>query len=67
MPEPGDFDSFVPGGLASMGIEADEIELAVMRAAHDVYWPAIAGFVEVDLAGVEAESGADLSRAPEPA
>jgi hypothetical protein len=67
MPEPGDFDAFVPAGLASLGIEADEVELAVARAAHELYWPAIAAFLEVDLSGVEAEPRADLSRAPEPA
>jgi hypothetical protein len=67
MPEPGDFDAFVPAGLALLGIEPDEVELAVMRAAHELYWPAIAGFLEVDLTGVDAEAHADLSRAPEPA
>jgi hypothetical protein len=67
MPEPGDFDAFVPAELALLGIEADEVELAVMRAAHRLYWPGIAAFLEVDLSGVDAEARADLSRAPEPA
>jgi hypothetical protein len=67
MPEPGDFDAFVPGGLATLGIEADEVELAVMRAAHELYWPGIAAFIEVDLSGVEPEPPENLSRAPEPA
>jgi hypothetical protein len=65
MPAPGDFEAFVPGGLASMGIEADEVELAVMRASHDLYWPAIAGLLELDLSAVEPEPTADLSRPPE--
>ena len=60
-----DFDAFVPAGLSSLGIEADEVELAVMRAAHELYWPAIAGLLEIDLSGVEPEPMADLSRAPE--
>ena len=64
MPAPGDFDAFVPAGLASLGIEADEEELAVMRAAHDLYWPAIVGLLEVDLAAVEPESLADMSQPP---
>jgi hypothetical protein len=63
---PGDFEAFVPAGLAAIGIEADEDELGVMRAAHELYWPAIAGLLEVDLSGVEPEALPDLSRPPEP-
>ena len=66
MPAAGDFDAFVPAGLASLGIEADEIELAVMRATHELYWPAIVGLLELDLSAVEPEIVADMSRAPEP-
>jgi hypothetical protein len=64
MPAPGDFDAFVPAGLASLGIEADEQELAVMRAAHDLYWPAIVGLLEVDLSAVEPEPVPDMSQPP---
>jgi hypothetical protein len=64
MPAHGDFDAFVPAGLASLGIEADEQELAVMRAAHDLYWPAIVGLLEVDLSEVEPEPVADMSQPP---
>jgi hypothetical protein len=64
MATPGDFDSFVPPGLASLGIEADETELAVMRAAHELYWPALAGLFEADLSGVDPEPNADMSRPP---
>jgi hypothetical protein len=63
---PGDFEAFVPAGLATLGIEADEVELAVMRAAHELYWPAIVGLLEVDFSSVEPELAADMSRAPEP-
>jgi hypothetical protein len=66
MPAAGDFDAFVHAGLASLGIEADEVELAVMRATHELYWPAIAGLLELDLTAVEPELAADMSRAPEP-
>jgi hypothetical protein len=65
MPTPGDFD-FVPAGLASLGIEVDEVELAVMRATHELYWPAISGLLEVDLSSVDPEPRADLSRSPAP-
>ena len=64
MPASGDFEAFVPAGLASLGIEADETELAVMRAMHELYWPALAGLLELDLSGVEPEPLADMSRAP---
>lgn len=64
MPASGDFEAFVPAGLASLGIEADETELAVMRAMHELYWPALAGLLELDLFGVEPEPLADMSRAP---
>jgi hypothetical protein len=65
MPEPGDPEAFVPAGLASLGIEFDEVELAVMRAAHETYWPPIAGLLELDLSSVDPETAADLSRPPE--
>jgi hypothetical protein len=65
MPEPGDFEAFAPAGLRSLGIEADEVELAVMRATHETYGPAIRALLELDLSGVEPEPGADLSRQPE--
>lgn len=66
MPASGDFEGFVPAGLASLGIEVDEVDLAVMQATHELYWPAIAGLLELDLTGVEPELAADFSRAPEP-
>jgi hypothetical protein len=65
MSAPGDFEPFVPAGMASLGIEVDEVELAVMRAAHEAYWPAIGGLLELDLSNIEPEPAADLSRPPE--
>ena len=65
MPASGDFEAFVPAGLASLGIEADEVDLAVMEATHSLWWPAIAALFEADLGGIEAETRPDLSRAPE--
>ena len=59
-----DFQAFVPAGLTSLGIEADETELAVMSAAHELYWPAIRGLLDVDLSGEQAEHNPDLRRAP---
>ena len=64
MQAPDAFEEFVPAGLASLGIEADERELAVMRAAHAVYWPAIGALLSLDLGAVPLERDQDLSRAP---
>lgn len=58
-------DDFIPAGLASMGIEADEIELAVIGAAHALFWPAILELLELDT-DVPPEPRPDLSRAPAP-
>lgn len=58
-------DKFIPAGLDSLGIEADEIDLAVMGAAHKMFWPGILDLLSRDLSGVEPERDPDLSRAPE--
>jgi hypothetical protein len=57
-------DEFIPAGLASLGIEADEIELAVMGAAHALFWPAILELLELDTSDFAPERAPDLSRAP---
>jgi len=58
-------DDFIPAGLASLGIEADEIELAVMGAAHSLFWPGILDLLEFDTDGVAPEPRADLSMPPQ--
>ena len=60
-----DSEAFLTAGLETLGIEFDETEMAVMAVTHDLYWPPIAEFLEVDLSGVEPELNADMSRAPE--
>jgi len=57
-------DDFVAAGLAAFGVEADEIELAVMRVAHETFWPPILELLDFDTSGVPAERAPDLSRAP---
>lgn len=59
-----DRDEFIAAGLASLGIEADEIELAVIGAAHALFWPPILELLELDAEGVVPERNPDLSRAP---
>jgi hypothetical protein len=57
-------DDFLPAGLASLGIEADEVDLAVIGAAHAMFWPAILELLEFDAGGVAAERNPDLSAPP---
>jgi hypothetical protein len=58
-------DDFIPVGLASLGIEADEIDLAVMGAVHGLLWPPLLELLALDTEAVEPERCPDLSRAPE--
>jgi len=58
-------EDFVDGGLAALGIEADEIERAVIGAAHQLFWPGILELLSLDLGELEPERDPDLSRAPE--
>ncbi|HKB50268.1 MAG TPA: hypothetical protein VKC63_02420 [Solirubrobacterales bacterium] len=58
-------DEFIPAGLASLGIEADEVDLAVMGAVHQMLWPAVLELLALDTEGLEPERCPDLSRAPQ--
>src|SRR5436853_2229090 len=57
-------DDFIPAGLAAFGIEADEIELAVINAAHQLFWPPILELLSIDTSAVPVERNPDLSQAP---
>ena len=57
-------DEFIPAGLAAYGIEADEIELAVIQAAHQTFWPPILELLALDTSEVPAERHPDLSQPP---
>lgn len=57
-------DDFVATAIAAYGIEADEIELAVMRAAHEMFWPPILELLDLDTGEVPPERAPDLSKAP---
>jgi hypothetical protein len=58
-------DDFIPAALAAFGVEADEIELAVMGAAHEVFWPPILELLALDTGSVAPEPSPDLSKAPQ--
>ena len=64
MEAPDNADDFIAAGLAAYGIEADEIELAVIRAAHQTFWPPILELLEFDTGQVPVERAPDLSQAP---
>jgi hypothetical protein len=57
-------DDYIDGGLASLGVEVDEIERAVIGAAHELFWPGIRDLISLDLAEIEPERDPDLSAAP---
>lgn len=57
-------DDFVPAGLAALGIEANEVDLVVMSASHQLFWPPILELLSMDTSGVEVEHCPDLSKAP---
>ena len=64
MESPDRAEQFIPAGLASLGIEADETDLAVMNAVHAMFWPPICDLLALDLGPLEPERDEDLSRAP---
>jgi hypothetical protein len=57
-------DEFIPAGLASLGIEADEVDLAVMGALHQLFWPAVLELLALDTSDLQPEPCPDLSKAP---
>ena len=57
-------DDFISAGLAAYGIEADEIELAVIGAAHQTFWPPILELLALDTSEIPSERDPDLSQAP---
>jgi hypothetical protein len=57
-------EDFIPAALAAFGVEADEIELAVMGAAHEMFWPPILELLSLDTSASVSEPAPDLSQAP---
>jgi hypothetical protein len=52
------------GALASLGIEADEVERAVMSGVWNIYSEGIALLLAADLSGIDPEPYPDLSQPP---
>ncbi|HET7574014.1 MAG TPA: hypothetical protein VFJ99_02755 [Solirubrobacterales bacterium] len=57
-------EDFVAAGLASLGIAADDVELAVARAAHELFWPPIQELLDLDTSAAPIDRAPDLSQAP---
>jgi hypothetical protein len=57
-------DDFILAALAAFGVEADDFELAVMRAAQEMFWPPILELLSLDTSASAAEPNPDLSQAP---
>jgi hypothetical protein len=60
------FDEFVRSSLARFGVEADDLDLEVLRAAERVYGPQRDALLSADLSDVAPEIRFDPSRAPRP-
>lgn len=64
MESPENAEDFVAVGLASLGIEADDVELAVARAAHELFWPPIEELLDLDTSAAPVDRAPDLSQPP---
>jgi hypothetical protein len=60
------FEEFARAGMEMAGLEVDETDLAVMRAAHTAYAPALRALDEAQLKHVTAEPDLDPGRPPRP-
>ncbi len=59
------FQSYLEGGLAVYGIEADPLERSVIESVFAIYQAPIDLLLAADLEEIEPEPQLDLSRAPE--
>jgi hypothetical protein len=60
------FDEVARLTLGRYGIPVDEVDLAVMRVAEQVYGPGRDALLAADLSGIAPEHDFDPSRAPNP-
>ena len=64
MQDPAQFDAFVHAGLAQYGIEADDVDLQVIRIAEQMYGPLRDALLAADLSDVPREAVLDPARPP---
>jgi hypothetical protein len=55
---------YIESGLAVLGLEAGEDEIAVIQAVDWLYGPALEALVAEGFDGVPHEPGADMSKSP---
>jgi hypothetical protein len=65
MRDPQQFEAFVRAGLAQHGLEADDLELHIMRIVEEVYGPPRDALLVSDFSDVPPEIALDPSRAPQ--
>ena len=58
------YQAYLQSALEIYGIEADEVERAVITGVWEIYQPGMNLLSEADLSAVEPERAPDLSRAP---
>jgi hypothetical protein len=58
------FAAFVRSALARAGVEADEVDLAVIRAVESIYGPDREALLSADLSRAPIEHDLDPSRPP---
>jgi hypothetical protein len=58
------FEQFARGGLQGMGLDADEVDLQIMRYIDDVFGPELRALLAQDFNGIWPETDMDPSRAP---
>jgi hypothetical protein len=55
---------YLESGLAVLGLDAGEDEIAVIQAVHAIYGPALDALMAEGFDGSAHEPGADMSRPP---
>jgi hypothetical protein len=58
------FEQFVRGGMHWMGLEADDVDVQIMRYIDDVFGPELRALMTEDMNGIWPETDLDPSRAP---
>lgn len=62
--DPEGFQAYARAALERMGVEADDVDLAVMGVAESVYGPGREALMAADLSGIPREHDFDPSRPP---
>lgn len=55
---------YIESGLAVLGLDAGEDEIAVIQAVHAIYGPALDALLAEGFDGIPHEPGADMSKPP---